>query len=316
MKTDTLNRRTRFDRPIPVVSRMVLTEADFIMFAAIDRHGPLPSHYLYEFTKHLRKDKSHLQNRLTEFYNGDAGGPYLARPYQQFASFHARYSHVVYDLTDRAKVLLAERDRLIAHAPRRTDPFLYRLMQACAGASLELGAASHGLRYIPREEILTHPRIGEAKDAQNPMAIPLSAYGENSSLIPDDLFGLEYPRTGFRFFAVEIDRNTESIERKNLGYNTIGKKVDGYLQMLRDKRYRAWWGIPNLTVLLVTTNAGHAQNILAHIGKHVDPRYVERFAIATEPLFGANWRVPPALLSHLLDQPWATSGGTKDIAVP
>ena len=316
MKTNTLNRRIRFGPPCPVVRHLVLTEADFILFAAIQRHGPLPSHYLYEFTRHLRKDKSYLQNRLTEFYHGDAGGPYLTRPPQQFASFHARYSHVVYDLSDRAKGLLAERGTLIAHPPRRTDPFLHRLMQACVGASLELCAGTHGLRYISRDEILTHPKIGDAKDAKNPMALPIPSFAENSAVIPDDLFGLEYPGVGFRFFAVEIDRNTESIERKNLAYNTIGKKVEGYLTVLHDKRYRTWWGIPNLSVLLVTTSAGHAQNILAHIAKQVDPRYAERFAIATEPMFGANWRVPPALISHLLEEPWRTPSGSKYIAKP
>lgn len=316
MKTDTLNRRIRFDQPNPRVGRIMLTEADFVLFEAIDRHGPLPSNYLYEFTRHLRKDKSHLQNRLTEFYHGDGGGPYLARPPQQFASFHARYSHVVYDLTDRAKGLLAERGTLIAHRPRRTDPFLHRLMQACVGASLELCSGIHGLRYISRDEILTHPKIGQAKDAKNPMALPIPGFTENSAVIPDDLFGLEYPGVGFRFFAVEIDRNTESIERKNLAYNTIGKKVEGYLTVLRDKRYRTWWGIPNLSVLMVTTNAGHAQNILAHIGKQVDPRYAPRFAVATEAMFGANWRVPPTLLLQLLDAPWATPNGDKDIAAP
>jgi Replication-relaxation len=316
MKTDALNRRIRFEAPSPLVRRVLPTEADFILFEAINRHGPLPSHYLYEFTKHLRKDKSHLQNRLTEFYNGDAGGAYLTRPPQQFASFHARYSHVVYDLTPRAKALLAERGSVNVAVPRRTDPFLHQLMQACVGASLELGAGSLGLRYIPRAEILSHPRVGAAKEASNPMALPILGMAENSALIPDDLFGLEYPGTGFRFFAVEIDRNTESIERKNLTYNTIGKKVDGYMQVLTGKRYKDWWGIPNLTVLTVTTSIGHAANIMSYIGKQGDPKFTERFAIKAEPLFGANWRVPPSLLTQLLGTPWQTPGGTKDIARP
>lgn len=315
MATDTLSRRIRFDAPNPVVARLHLTEADYLIFEAIARHGPLPTNYLYAFTKHIRKDYSHLQNRLTEFYNGDAGGAYLTRPRQQFASFYARYSHMIYDLAPRARTALADRDTLTQFSPKRTDPFLHQLMQACVGASLELDAANHSVRYIPRAEILTHPKLGAARDAKNPMSLPL--YGNASTaLIPDDLFGFEYPGIGYRFFAVEIDRNTESIERTNLAYNSIGKKVANYIQVLRGKLYCEWWGIPNLTILIVTTNPVHARNMLGYIQKQGEPKYEGKFAIISEPAFGANWRVPKDILHHLLDEEWATTTGAKRIAQP
>jgi hypothetical protein len=312
MARDALNRRLRFAPPRATVRRIVLTEADYLLFEAINRHGPLPTHYLYEFTKHIRRDYTHLQNRLTEFYNGDALGPWLNRPPQQFAGFEARYQHVVYDLSPRAKALLAERGVTSHCAPRRTDPFLHQLMQACVGASFELAAPSKGLRYIPRWEILTHPRCPqETKNAINPMAIPIAGMGQKT-LIPDDLFGLEYPSVGFRFFAVEIDRNTESIERKNMAQNTFGAKIAGYLDILRNQTYRAYWGLPNLHVLTITTNAMHAHNILSYIEKQGHPNYVDRFALACEPSFGANWRVPKVVLSTLLDESWTTTTGLKN----
>lgn len=313
MKTDTLKRRIRFDTPNPLVGRLHLTEADHLIFEAIARHGPLPTNYLYEFTKHIRKDYSHLQNRLTEFYNGDGQGPYLTRPPQQFSGFHARYSHIVYDLAPRARKALAERGTLPHIGPRRTDPFLHQLMQACVGASLETHAPHHNIRYIPRPEILAHPRLGDARHAKNPMALPLRA-SHSATLIPDDLFGFEYPGVGFRFFAVEIDRNTESIERTNLAYNSIGKKVAGYLEALHGKIHRQWWGIPNLTILIVTTNATHARNILDYVQKQGDPKYGGRFAIITTSVFGANWRVPKDILHHLLDEDWSTTSGAKRIS--
>ncbi len=314
MTTDTLARRLRFASPSPRVTQLNLTEADYALFDVIARHGPLPTAYLHAFTKHIRKDYSHLQNRLTEFYNGDAQGPYLARPPQQFAGFHARYSHVVYDLAPRARRALAERGTLPHIAPRRTDPFLHQLMQACVGASLEFAAPDHGVRYIPRGEILTHPRLGNARGAKNPMAMPLRS--GSVTLIPDDLFGFEYAEGGFRFFAVEIDRNTESIERSNLSYNSIGKKITHYLEVLHGKIHRDWWGIPNLTILIVTTNATHARNILDHIQKQGDRTYEGRFALATVADFGANWRVPKDMLTPLLSDPWATTNGAKQIGQP
>lgn len=310
MKTDALSRRLRFADPSPLVRRLVLTDADILIFEAIHRHGPLPSNYLYEFTKHLRKDQSHLQNRLTEFYNGDAVGPYLTRPQQQFAGFEARYQHMVYDLAPRAKAFVNTR-----RSTKRTDPFLHQLMGACVGASIELGSVQKGLRYIPREEIFSHPKCGDARNAIHPMAIPVSGVAQKA-LIPDDLFGLEYPGAGFRFFAVEIDRNTESIERKNMEQNAFGRKIACYLDVLRNQLFRSWWGLPNLSVLTVTTNAIHAANILDFIRKQDEKRYQDRFAFAVATDFGANWRVPRTVLSGLLDEPWMTSIGNKDIAKP
>jgi hypothetical protein len=315
-KTDALSRRLRFAPPNPKVRRLVLTEPDYFLFEAIGRHGPLSSHYLYEFTRHLRRNETHLKNRLTEFYNGDSQGALLVRPPQQFAGYEARYQHIVYDLAPRAKVALAERGTITRFSPRRADAFLHQLMQACVAASLELTAPAKGLRYIPRNEILSSPKCpADTKRAKNPMAVPVSGI-EARSLIPDDLFGIEYPGVGFRFFAIEIDRNTESIERKSAEYNTFAKKIGGYLDILRSQSFRSHWGLPNLSVLTVTTNAAHARNIIEYVARLQDPTYAGRFAFACEPSFGINWRVPREVLSNLLNEPWMTISGPKDISAP
>lgn len=315
-KTDALDRRLRFAPPNPVVSRLVLTERDFLIFEAINRHGPLPSHYLYEFTKHEARSFKHLQYRLTELYNGDRAGAYLTRPPQQFAGFEARYQHLVYDLTPKGKVVLAEQGRLARFSPKRIDPFLHQLMGACVAASIELTAPAKGLRYIPREEILTHLKCpAETRDGPKPLSITASTNGQKA-VFPDDLFGLEYPGVGFRFFAVEIDRNTESIERRDFSQNAFGRKIAGYLDVLRNQTFRSRWGLPNLSVLTVTTNATHGANILDFVRKQDDRKYHDRFAITAEPDFGANWRVPRTVLFRLLDEPWLTTAEPKDLTRP
>lgn len=315
MNCDGAGRRLRHAPPTRRVNRLMLTDADLIGFAAIDRHGPLPSQYLYAFTRHLRSDFSHFQNRLTEFYNGDASGPYLTRPPQQFAGFAARYQHLVYDLAPRARTALAEVGMLADHPPQRAAPFLHRLMTACIGASIELQATLRGLRYIPRSEILSRPTPHGAGGGMCTLGIPLAG-AERSALVPDDLFGLEYPGEGFRFFAVEADRNTESIERRGLQQSAFGRKIDGYVGVLRDRLYREAWGLPNLHVLTVTTNATHARNILTCVAGRTEPGYAERFAVARAPGFGANWRVPRELLSALIDEAWETPAGPKRIDRP
>ena len=290
MKTDSLNRRLRFDKPNPKVKRILPQEADFLLFEAISRHGPLPTHYLYAFTRHLRKDYSQLQNRLTEFYNGDEDGPYLTRPPQQFAGFKARYQHSVYDLAPRAKIALAERGTPAQFSPKRTDPFLHQLMGACVGASLEIIAPRHGLRYVPREEILTHAKC----PIQN-MAVKLP----EGKLIPDDLFALENAEGKKRYFAVEIDRNTESIKPRKFDHNTFGKKIAGYKQVMDTGMAHKQWGFHNLHILTVTTNHTHAKNILDYVQSQGSKKLTDRFYIAVEPNFGANWRVPKEILEHL-----------------
>lgn len=303
MPHDALNRRLRYVDPQPGMRRLMLTDADYLLFQAIDRHGPLPTHYLHELTRHERGNLANLKFRLTHFYNGDEQGPYLTRPQQQFASFHARYQHLVYDLAPRAKIALAERGTLIRQKEGRAAPFVHQLMQACVGASFEFMARALGLRYISRSEILSRACVA--------LALPLPG---NRTLIPDDLFGIEYPGSGFRFFAVEVDRNTESIERSVSGQTSFGRKIVGYLHILRTRAYRTHWSIPNLTVLTVTTNATHATNILEYVRAQQAGPYAERFLLQAEPTFGANWRVPRGVLTKMLAGEWTTSAGGRSIA--
>ena len=293
MHTDALNRRSRFARPQPAVKRLILTEADLQLFEAIQRHGPLPTHYLYAFTKGLRKDYTHLQNRLTEFYNGDAGGPYLTRPPQQFASFAARYQHLVYDLAPRARLALVEQGRSAPIRPRRSDPFVHQLMQACVGASIEITAPDRGVEYIHRETIFAHERCPPCtRAAPNPLAIPIGGGGGGRVLIPDDLFGIRDRERGYRFFAVEIDRNTESIERRDPGQTAFGKKIGAYIEIMERQTFRTWWGVPNLSVLIVTTNRRHAEHLREFVLRCSPSNLARSFIIDAEHSFGVNLHIP------------------------
>lgn len=315
MKTDTLNRKLRFEPPVPG-GPIILQEADYLIFEAIDRHGPLPTPYLYRFTRHLRKDYTGHQKRLTELFNGDEGGSYLERPVAQFNSAHARYQHLAYKLSQRGRMALADRGTLGSYRPTITNSFPHDLLTACAGASIELACIELGIRYISREEILANPACpAETKDATNPMALPLP---DGRKLIPDDLFGFQYPNGQYRWFVLEADRATESMERdeRALEQTSFGKKLEQYAHVLSNKTFHARWGIRNLTILTLTTNYTRLRSILDCATRKVEARYLERFAVAVEPTFGMQWRVPTGLLSYLLTEPWKTAGGEKDIATP
>jgi hypothetical protein len=303
MDMDTLKRRLRSSKPQPTDNRIELSERDLRIFEALYRHGPLPTHYLHEFAKDLGKNFAAHQHRLTKLYNGTKDGrTFLSRPPQQFASYEARYQPLIYDLTPKSKQVLAERGRLSRFMPDRTDPFVHRFMGACISASIDISSQSRHLRYISKDAIFK--KIGLEPN-------PLSILAGNKSLIPDDLFGLEYPGKSYRFFAVEIDRNTESIERTRLDQNAFGTKLRGYLDIAGNKTYRSHWGIPNLLVLTVTTNVAHMHNILGYLKKLTehDAKAAERFLFKAKPEFGSNWRVPE-VMSDILTAPWLRADGT------
>jgi hypothetical protein len=294
---DALQRRLRHTKPQPVGNRIELSERDFSIFAAINRHGPLPAPYLFALTKHLCKNETATQHRLTKLYNGTlTSPPLLSRPSQQFASFKARYQPLVYDLTPAAEKLLAGRGTVIA---KRGDPFVHRLMTACVTASIELGCKQRGLRYIPQAEIL----------ARNSSKLPLPL--RHGALIPDGLFGIEYP-IGFLFFAVELDRGTESIHRSNASQTGFGGKLESYLEVFESRSFKTHWGIPNLMVLTVTTSASRIGNIAACLRARTDEKQAQRFLFRTKPEFGPNWSVP-AVMDDLLSEPWIRAGQPFDL---
>ena len=189
MRTDACGRRLRFERA-PKDTNLVLRERDYVLFEAIHRHGPLPAHYLYEFTKSYHRSELHLKHRLTKLYHGLTDGThYLERPPQQYQSFMARAQMGIYDLAPAGKVALAEAGRLPPFGGDRADQFLHRFMTACVSASIELTSKKIGIRYVHRSEIFSHVRCPEeTRRAPNPMYLP----AQGRRLIPDDLFGLDY----------------------------------------------------------------------------------------------------------------------------
>ena len=310
METDTKARRLRWAKPTPLVRRLIVTEADLILFEAIDRHGALPTPYLYEFTRHLRRDYTNLQHRLTEFYNGDQAGPYLTRPKRQFNAFEARYQPLVYGLAPRAERALG--DRANRYAMPRSNDLVHDLMASCITASIELAAIAAGLAYVSAQEIIEQCAPSATRKASRPLGLPLSG----KSLTPDGLFGLVYPDGGKRYFAVEADRNSESLA-------TFGQKIENYQRILSERLYERHWGIPNLHVLTVTTNRRHMENLVLEVEKKQQPRWAKRFKFAVEPCFGTRfhseddgyWKVPREVLNHLLLDPWQTTVGPANINV-
>ena len=324
MQTDALGRRHKYaERPSPVVPRIVLQEADLLWFGYLDRHGYLPSRYLYEATRKLRPSLQGVQRRLTELINGETldPRPYLFRPGAQRLAPRAKTQVLTYALTARGTAALGAAK--CAVPPTQSASFPHQLMQSCVAFSFEMCAPSRGLRYIPRSEVLSSEKCGEAKDTRRPMAVPLP--GDNAGrLTPDDIFALENAEGLRRFFILEVDRATESMrpraEDRNLhGEKTtyFGEKIANYVRLFEAGQIKAWWGFNRPLVLIVTTTLTRKRQILEQLAALPAP-ISGRFLLKVEEAFGTDWGPPEGVLTHLLDgsSPWETIAGTKDIASP
>lgn len=229
MHKDALERRIRFAEPQPMATSIDIHAGDDAVFDGCRRHGPLPSPYLFEFAKPRVTSWQAFQYRLTLLYNGSLTGPqWLTRPPEQFRSFKARYQHLIYDLSKAAKALMIEKGRRIVI---RTDHFVHQLMNACVGASFELAARRSGLTYIHVDAILARLRS----------TLEIKVGGKR--IIPDELFGLRYLDGSYRFFCVEVDRNTESTESSDHQKKSWTKTFEAYLDLLSSRTYKDHWGV-------------------------------------------------------------------------
>lgn len=314
MKLDALSRRNRFAGHQPTGKRIMLQERDFQCFAALERHGPLPSTYLYAFTKDTARDFKGFQQRLTDLYNEDNtphSGYYLERPSQQLASLNARYQPMTYELTPLGRKALRDNQIPIQIFEPLSGPYLHRFMTACITASIELGVRTAGFRYISQAEIFTHPKCPKnVLTREHPLALPC----RSGYIIPDQLFGIDYGGT-FRFFVLEADRSTESVLSKKGRTNTFGKKLESYLEALRTQSFRDVWGIPSLYVMTVSSSDAHVHTMMEALEGMADARLASRFLFKAKPEFGKYWVVPSELSSLLFD-PWCRICAEISIALP
>jgi hypothetical protein len=311
MKLDTLARRKRFAPPQPDGHNIVLSERDYLIFEIINRHGPLPSTYLYELTRHLPKSKDFTRflKRLTKLYDGFCTNwhthsyeiidgehmlnpkhtcnliSYLSRPDWQGQD---KSRPLIYDLNPISRGVLEERGVRVIN---RTDYHLHRFMGACVGSSLKLYLESQRFGYSDLDEVLAHPKCPPAtRELDNPLTIPLGSV----ALIPDDFLAIESDKPFF--YAVEIDRKTESIDTK-IATSSIARKFEHYIQAFASRAFYHHLGIPEgrVSVLIITTNRIHKSNMQTHLRK-AHPEFAHRFLFTSVSGFGKNWQVPKELL--------------------
>ncbi len=300
-KTDAIGRRTRTMRQ-PRGKRIGLRPRDLLWFRKLHEHGPLPTSYLYAFSKHLAHDRVRTLKRLADLYNE---GNHLDRPHQQFQTIDARYNQLVYALNERGERIVKEAGDWSPYAGHRGGPWVHRLMVSCITASLELAASAHpNLRFIPQHEILERAEAG--------LTVPVSYRNhlgkeEKRNLIPDALCGLEYqrgPKRRYRFFLIEADRNTEPNVSSRGNRKSFTRSVSQYREFIGNGRYKRHLKLTTpMMVLTVTTNTRHMEHLIKTV-KALSPSGQNSFmCFQTITDFAAPFK-PPSPLTTLLSEPW------------
>lgn len=291
---DALGRRKRNAKPKSTGKRVHLVPADVLAFQLIDDHGLLPLNYIYDGTKHIRRNKYNTQKRFGDFYNEKLtqhGGTYVSRPSAQWDSILAREQPVTYMLTDHGRDVIKEHGSRLHHT--RTDPFPHRFMNACVTASIRL-ACTDGVRFVHLKEVLSHPKCPpKTSQSKNPLAMPL----RQGRIVPDDLTGL-CKDNKFTFFAWEQDRSTETMK-------TLREKFEGYLYVLQNETYKAHFGIPNMYVVVMTTSKFRMRGIINQLKEATEhaPHFRKHFLFKQNKSFKQQWTVPPVMY-ELYNEPW------------
>ncbi|MCP4184270.1 MAG: hypothetical protein GY761_13300 [Hyphomicrobiales bacterium] len=310
-KHDAIGRRKRECRQ-STGKRVTPQERDLLWFKKIHQHGPLSSTYLHAFSKHIRHNEKRSRDRLTDLFNEDQtphGGPYLARPFQQFQTYDARYQDLIYDLTPAAEKALKEIGMWSEYATGHSGPWVHSYMVSCITASIELATmADPKLGYIPQEQILE--RADTALRYPVPFKNPVAGKTETKDLIPDAIFGLEYKQAGgskYRFFIVEADRGTEPSRSSNFNRKSHLRNFLQYREYVGRGLYKDHLKLTaGMMVLNVTTNTITMSNMIKLVNE-LSQQGNNYLLFKTCKSFGQYFK-PSKPNFDILDRKWRRSG--------
>lgn len=295
-----VTRRSRMHRT-PTGKSLTITPRDIEIFRCLASYRYLRSTYLHAFVG--GDSETRFKERLGDLFHEG----FIDRPGKQWEYADARHAPAVYEAGKRGTLALeqskagqAESRTFLARTAHRQ--FAHSLAICESIASVELAARSAtGLRFIPWGEIL-----GRAPETTRESSVPFKfPAAEGISIVPDGIFGLEYrlgDKTGYRFFALEIDRGTMPLSRTSGGQTSYLAKLSGYRSLIREGLHKARLGVSKLFVLTITSGERRLREMIAHCDHSCaqEPLFLFK-AVETESAL----RAP---LPELLLAPWERAG--------
>jgi hypothetical protein len=310
-------RRSRNNRT-PTGKLARITERHRNILYILQRYRFLDARHIYAL---LGSNNSNVRKALSDLFHEHG---LIDRLPQRAFMRDPLHDPEVYELTDAGLDVLSARGE-----PSETATWLkqtrygakslavHNLTICHVVAAIEAAAKSSGIRFISCSEILRRaPKA--TQELRNPFAIPVSishlVQGKvqrlDASIIPDALFGLQYPNQSFRCFALEIDRNTMPLTRANLNETSYLRKLLQYRELISRGAYKQHFGMTSMPLLLltITTNVRHLEGIKALLAELAGENSWKRaFLFKAEPGLGGFQRAPVPL-STLLNTAWARVG--------
>lgn len=295
-KIDIIGRRDRIT-PVSTGKRIILQKRDVVWLKALAEHGALPASYLLQY--YPAKSEKRAKERLTDLFhedNTDDGGAYLSRPPQQWRTIDSRYNELVYDLAAVGKAVLAKQG---LEPKTGKSPWLHGFMTACITASIELACMARAdIAFIRGSQIL--------KRANSSLRYRLN----NSTLVPDALFGLEYRQDGkksYRFYMVEADRGTEPLSSKQSYRKSFKRHLEQYQNYIENTLYKDHLNLTApLLVLNISASDKRMERLIAHTESYF-PQGCKYQLFQSWERFGNNWK-PPKPKAALLEGVWRRGG--------
>lgn len=285
---DSLNRRFRFADPQPTGVKVYPGETGLEIFQYLDDHGPLSTEWLASLAKDVITNPQFLVKRMCTFYNEDnapCGGQYVYKPWQQQNTGTWKKQPLVYANTLRAWRYLESKERLeprLANYWREIEDFWHEYMISCITASIRLACREAGLKFITRRDIIGNRPLS--------VSVPITFEGEkyNKPLRPDELFAIEWPSGGRRYFFLEADRDTEGVESKSLKNASYRRKLLQYKELIQGGLYKDLLGIEKGAVLClhVTTSESHMHTIINALTKITEGKGNNYNLFKSAPQFG------------------------------
>jgi len=293
--------RKRYGAPVPR-ERLDLQERDYLILELLNRHGPLPTNYLFALTRHLGAHETHLRDRLAMLRHGfvTPDGEHVTYLYLPAWQGKNNYRKLIYDVTPHGLTALERKN--IRPIKRRSEHALHRFMGSTVSASVATYIQqARRLDFFDQNDILAHPKIHDERRIEDyPFSIPLG----KSRIDPDDFFAIQDPldmRKDLTVYAVEYDRNKETLA-DDKARNSVGGKMVKYDEAIATDAFEKHLGIRNRTVhvLFITNNERHKLNMQKWCKANV--KHHNRFRFASVKGFHTDyWEIPGLMLVKVED---------------
>ena len=305
MEPSTARKRRPRSQPIPNGRQTLITDNDIVgIFEPLSRHAQLTTKQIVAFD---RRHASTVRNRLTDLYHAE--GEWLVRLSESLKLANSLTTDEMHCLGRDAEEMLAARGIIPSEswvrtsrvggnskAPSRIFRLAHDHMASHVALDIEIGARAAKRHFHHHIEI-----INNAPERTRTFPKPLRVLvppipGAPKWIEPDALIGIDD-----RYFAIEADTGSESIE------GVIKPKILAYREIVASGMIDDHFGIDNLRVLFVTTNASRMRNMIAAVASIARGGQSTMFGFACRPDLG-RLAGAPAPDGRLFAQPWLRAG--------